>query len=115
MPRFVLLLSLLLGAGAGWAGVPSLTDCLEGSDFIAHAAQSRDNGMTREGFLDRMRTDFQQIRAFPPALRWFAQDEDDERFLLAQAEEVFDRPQAPERHREGFLRACLERAGGSAT
>ena len=91
------------------AGVPSLPDCLEGSDFIANAARARDNGMPRDRFLTRMQDDFEVIRAFPPSLRWFAKDRDDERFLLEAAARVFDRPKAPATHHAEFLALCLER------
>ena len=33
----------------------TLDECLEGSDFIMHAAMSRENGMTREAFLENLR------------------------------------------------------------
>lgn len=91
------------------AGVPTLPDCLEGSEFIANAARARDNGMLRDTFLARMEEDFTVIRAFPPALRWFAKDDDDERFLLDAVARVYDRPQPPARHHADFLAVCLER------
>lgn len=91
------------------AGVPTLPDCLEGSDFIANAARARDNGMRRDAFLARMEEDFVVIRSFPSALRWFVKDGDDERFLLDAAAGVYDQPQAPARHQADFLAACLER------
>ena len=45
--------AVALAAGAE-AAVPTLTDCLEGSDFVANAARSRDNGMSRASFLERL-------------------------------------------------------------
>jgi hypothetical protein len=102
-------LALALATSAT-AAVPTLTDCLEGSDFVANAARSRDNGMTRLSFIDRLEADLAAIRAFPPQLRWFARDEDDERFLVAAATRVFDQPLPPERHQAEFLAACLDRA-----
>jgi hypothetical protein len=92
------------------ASTLSVADCFEGSDFIANAAVARENGMSRDAFLDRMEEDFQLIQAFPPALRWFAHDEDDARFLLQSAREVFDAPDAPEGHRAHFLAACFARS-----
>ena len=59
----------------------TLAECIEGSDFIKHAAMSRENGMTRENFLGRMESDIKVIRQFPPQLRWFVQDRDDEELL----------------------------------
>ena len=104
----VALLPLALAAGA-WASVPTVGECLEASDFIANAALARDHGMSRDDFLARMDEDFQMIHAFPPSLRWFAQDADDEAFLLAQARSVFESPDVPDRHRAHFLDACLAR------
>jgi hypothetical protein len=91
------------------ASVPSLADCFEGSDFIANAAQSRDNGMTRDAFMNRLAEDFVTIHAFPAELRWFAKDEDDEQFLADAARFVFDAPATPADHRTQFLRACFAR------
>ena len=104
----VALLPFALAAPAG-ASVPTVDECLEASDFIANAARARDYGMTRDAFLARMDEDFQMIHAFPPSLRWFAQDADDEAFLLGQARTVFESPDLPERHRASFLGACFER------
>jgi hypothetical protein len=94
---------------AAHGGVPTAIECIEGSEFIANAARARDNGIAREAFLDRLEADFAAIRAFPPALRWFARDSDDERFLYEAAARVFDRPQPPERHHADFLAGCLDR------
>jgi hypothetical protein len=47
------------------ATTSTLEECVEGADFIGHAAYSRDNGMAREAFLDRLEGDFVTIRAFP--------------------------------------------------
>ena len=88
----------------------TLSECIEGADFIANAAASRDNGLARDAFLDRLEGDFVAIRAFPPPLRWFVKDAGDEAFLRAAVEAVYDRPLAPERHRTAFLAACVTRA-----
>ena len=96
-----------LSAGAS---ALSVADCFEGSDFIANAALSRENGMSRDAFLDRLEEDLQLIQAFPPALRWFAKDADDEHFLSRYAREVFDAPDTPEGHRARFLAACFARS-----
>ena len=85
----------------------AVSECKEGSDFIKNAALSRDNGMTKQQFIDRLRHDMEAIRAFPPALRWFMQDADDEQFLLRAAEDVFDNPRPPDTHRREFYEICL--------
>ena len=99
-----------LAAQAGQAGIPTPAECVEASDFIANAAHARDNGMKRDAFLERMQSDFATLRAFPPALRWFARDAADERFLINAATTVFDSPLAPSQHRAAFLALCLARA-----
>jgi len=102
-------LGLAFAASAAVASSPTLAECLEGSDFIANAALSRDHGMTRTAFLERLDQDMFAIRAYPAELRWFVKDEDDERFLHSAAQSVFDAPAQPEAHRAAFLRACFER------
>ena len=93
------------------AGAHELTpnECAEGSDFIKNAALSRDYGISREMFLDRLRTDILAIQAFPPEMRWFVQDQDDETLLTGFAQLVFDSPRSPEHHRAEFLVACMAR------
>lgn len=108
--RIALAVSIAAVVQLAAASVPTMNDCLEASDFVANAARSRDNGVEREAFVDRLQQDFVAIRAFPPSLRWFAKDDDDESFLASAAVDVYDHPQAPDQHRRRFLRACLERA-----
>lgn len=95
---------------AALATPSTLSECIEGGEFIANAAASRDNGLTRDAFLDRLEGDFVAIRSFPAPLRWFVKDADDEAFLRAAVEVVYDRPLAPERHRAAFFAACVTRA-----
>ena len=108
----ILALTLLLSTGA--AAQHSAGECREGSDFIRNAALSRDNGTTREFFIGRLDEDLETIQAFPAALRWFVHDKDDEQFLRAEVEAVFDAPQPSERHRAGFLERCTQRAARQA-
>lgn len=86
----------------------TMSECLEGSDFIKNAALSRDLGIARDDFLGRMQSDLMAIQAFPPELRWFVQDRDDETLLVGFAERVFDSPQSPELHQSEFLAACVQ-------
>ncbi|HVO89087.1 MAG TPA: hypothetical protein VMV45_11135 [Casimicrobiaceae bacterium] len=96
------------------ASASSLAECLEASDFIANAARSRDNGLSREAFMQRLAGDLDAIRNFPSTLRWFAHDESDARFLTRSAARVFDDPVDPETHRSIFLRACFARVDEDA-
>ena len=91
----------------------TLAECIEGGDFIKNAAMSRENGMTREAFLGRMESDLRVIQQFPPQLRWFVQDRDDEELLTWAARLVFDAPREPESHQSEFLAACTARVGGT--
>jgi hypothetical protein len=93
----------------------SARECGEGGDFILNAARARDNGVTREFFINHLEEDFVLIRSFAPASRWFVHDEDDEAYLRAEVEAVFDAPQSGERHRSGFLERCERRAGRSSS
>ena len=86
----------------------TLQECLEGGDFIANAASSRDNGVTREAFLGRLVDDIRLIQAFPPQLRWFVVDSEDAELLHEEARKVFDMPLRAEAHRARFLSRCFE-------
>lgn len=114
MRRFILAAVMAGLAGPLAAHDLTFNECIEGSDFIANAALSRDYGISREEFMTRLHGDIVAIQAFPKHLRWFVQDEEDERLLVAQAEDVFDDPQAPELHRSGFLEACFAAIGEQA-
>ncbi|MFO1323893.1 MAG: hypothetical protein U1F15_07490 [Burkholderiales bacterium] len=108
--RCIVATSALVGSMSVGASALTVGECFEGSDFITNAARARENGMTRAAFLERMEEDLMLIQAYPPQLRWFAKDEDDERFLLEAARDVFDAPDAPEGHRARFLSACFARS-----
>ena len=110
LPGTVLLAAVLsVCAGPAIAHRPSLQECREVSEFMRNAALSRDAGMLREQFLDRLRGDLAAIRGHPPALRWFAQDEEDEAFLIAAVEAVYDSPMKFAEHESDSLRKCLAR------
>jgi hypothetical protein len=112
----LILVAIALSAGSAPAGAHDLTlnECMEGSDFIKNAALSRDYGITREEFIERMRSDILAIQSFPRELRWFVQDEQDEALLIAHAERVFDEPRAPESHQSEFLEVCVSRITAEA-
>lgn len=118
MPRFPAL--LLLACTIAHADVkpgPSAAkpahqprECEEAGDFIRNAALSRDNGMKKEVFISRLEDDLATIRAFPPALRWFARTRSDEAFLLEEARKVFDEPREAGEHRPAVVERCLGRS-----
>lgn len=85
----------------------SIQECIEGSEFIEHAAMSRDNGHSREKFMRQLYADLEAIQSYPAALRWFVQDYDDQALLVSATEEVFDTPGEPTDHRGRFMNRCL--------
>jgi hypothetical protein len=109
-----LALALILSTGAAAQQPHSSRECSEGGDFIRNAALARDGGTTREFFVGKLEEDLVMIRAFPPALRWFVHDPDDEVFLRTEVKAVFDAPESSERHRAGFMERCVRRAGRQA-
>jgi len=88
----------------------SSQECSEGSDFVRNAALSRNNGMDGTRFISAALADFETIKSFPPQLRWFVQDEQDEAYLLKAITDVFEFPREPDAHQQAFLAGCLERA-----
>ena len=113
--RVLLLAAALILPPAVGAQPHSADECREGGDFIRNAALSRDGGTTREFFVRRLEDDLQTIHAFPPSLRWFAHDADDELFLRIEVEAVFDAPDTSEHHRERFMERCAERSARLAS
>jgi hypothetical protein len=109
-------LAAVLG-GCSWSAAAhdlTLDECIEGSDFIMHAAMSRDYGISREVFLEHMQNDLKAIQQFPPQLRWFVQDNDDEQLLVEAAQSVFDVPREPTLHQSDFLTVCVQHVGRGA-
>jgi len=109
MRALVIAATLILSSAAA-ARPHSAGECREGADFIRNAALARDSGITREFFVGRLEQDLVMIRAFPPETRWFVHDPEDEVFLRAEVNAVFDAPESSERHRTGFLERCAQRA-----
>ena len=72
-----------------------------------HAAQARDAGYTRYRFFNQVVSDLISIQAYPPELRWFIQDQDDESLLVSADEQVFDEPVKPDLHHDSFLQTCF--------
>lgn len=113
--RILLALAFLQCAGTALAHKPSVQECREAGEFIRNAALARDNGLKRDTFMDQLRGDLIAIRSHPPAMRWFAQDSDDEAFLVAVVEKVFDEPAGSTEHESYMLRMCLVRIDPSFT
>ena len=91
----------------------SREECTEGSDFIKNAALSRENGMDGMAFLAQTIADLAAIKSFPPALRWFVQDQHDEDYLLQAVADVFSNPQEPQMHQRRFFGECVTRTSAN--
>ncbi len=89
----------------------TLAECTEGGEFIRNAALARDNGISREFFIDKLVEDLVLIQSFPPQLRWFVQDSGDEKLLSEAVFKVFDEPMTAEQHEASFIKACMQTAG----
>jgi hypothetical protein len=88
----------------------TLAECNEGGEFIRNAALARDNGATRDFFVNKLAEDLIMIQSFPPQLRWFVQDSGDERLLSEAVFKVFDEPMKAEEHEASFINACMQTA-----
>ena len=106
---------LSLCAGSALAHKPTVQECREAGEFIRNAALSRDAGMTRHDFMDRLLGDLMAIRGHPAEMRWFAQDDEDEAFLVAVVESVFDAPGKSTEHESEMLHKCLARMDAKFT
>ncbi|MGE0875390.1 MAG: hypothetical protein AB7O31_12040 [Burkholderiales bacterium] len=115
MDALLLAVTLALAAPATSPEYSALVrECGEGGDFVRNAAYSRDAGMTRAAFLQRLHDDFAAIRGLPASLRWFVRTPEDEIFLAAEVARVFDAPDDGNAHRKGFISRCMQRIGPSA-
>lgn len=103
------LLALMLIPAVSMAHQPSRQECREGGDFIKNAALARDRGMPEESFISRIQEDIEVIKAFPPPMRWFVQDDEAAEFLIAAATEVFRKPKEASKHQADFIRSCLRK------
>ena len=85
----------------------SIHECREAGDFIKNAALSRDNGITREFFIQKIEDDLIVIKSYPAEMRWFAKDDYRESLLLSAAKRVFDEPTSAIRHQIMFIDSCM--------
>jgi hypothetical protein len=102
-------LVLLLGMSYAHCHPLSNQECKEGGDFIRNAAMSRDNGVDALTFVAKVLDDLVVIRSFPKELRWFAQDREDEDYLLEAVAQVFENRRHPDDHRQAFYAGCMDR------
>ncbi len=103
----LLVVIVAISAGPVRADKHSPQECREGGEFIRNAALSRDGGMLREAFMQKIAEDLMMIRGYAIDMRWFARDEADEKLLTAHAQHVFDEPNAPAVHEATFIEGCM--------
>ncbi len=107
--RICLALAVMTASLCAAAHELSKQECRELAEFLKHAAMSRDSGYEEAFIMTRLQDDLETIRAFPPALRWIAQDPDDEAMLIEATREVFRSPVEPQLHESRFLDWCSAR------
>jgi hypothetical protein len=111
MKSLFLGIALLAAFQAASALEVDAAECREGAQFIGNAAQSRQNGATREFFLGKLEEDLFMLASIPPHLRWFAHGEREAQFLRDAVLDVFAVPREPREHAAAFLARCLATAG----
>lgn len=84
----------------------TIKECWEGSQFIMHAAQARDNGYSSAKFKMQLEADFKTLRQLPMASRWFIYTPDDEKFVRAWVNEAYDKKRNPDELAQEFLARC---------
>lgn len=104
---WLLCLALGLTASAGATTPTTRKECLEARDFIENAAQSRDNGYSREFLLRRFEDDVIVLSGMHPEKRWFIRSPDATRFLREALTEVFAKKKKPKDHGTVFLDSCV--------
>jgi len=86
-------------------GAHTQADWCEGGEFVRNATISRDNGLPREAFFNRLIADLSTIRGLPEELCWFSRGEAVEALLL-RAMRVYDFPVAPRDNEAAFIDRC---------
>jgi hypothetical protein len=83
-------------------------DCREGSDFIRNAALSRDNGVVRSEFTDRLDGDIATVMQMPVHSRWFVYGDAEATLLRSAVAVVFNDPRPADTHHSRFMLACQQ-------
>ncbi len=87
--------------------LPTVRECHEGSDFIEHAAMSRDNGYSKKKIVGLFDDNVTVLSGMDPEKRWFVRSPGATRFLREALLRVFDIPRKPKDAATVFLRSCL--------
>ncbi len=87
--------------------LPTGQECHEASDFIEHAAMSRDNGYSKSVLVQRFDDDITVLSGMHPEKRWFVRSPGATRFLREALVEVFSLRRKPKEQATVFLRSCM--------
>ena len=90
--------------------LPTQQECREASDFIKHAAMSRDNGYSQKKLVQRFDDDVLILSGMDPQKRWFIRSPGATRFLRAALVETFEAPRQPKDQAARFLQSCMDHA-----
>jgi galactokinase len=87
--------------------LPTRQECHEASDFIEHAAMSRDNGYSKAVLVRRFDDDITVLSGMDPQKRWFVRSPGATRFLRDALVEVFTLRRKPKEQAMVFFRSCM--------
>ncbi|MFA9261934.1 MAG: hypothetical protein ACEQSB_01045 [Undibacterium sp.] len=87
--------------------LPTTKECHEASEFIEHAAMSRDNGYSKEKLVGRFDEDIMILSGMDPEKRWFVRSPGAMQFLRRALVDVFSAKKRPQDHGSTFLRSCM--------
>ncbi len=87
--------------------LPTERECHEASDFIEHAAMSRDNGYSKEKLVGRFDDDIMVLSGMDPQKRWFVRSPGATRFLREALVEVFAVKRKPGDQASIFRGSCM--------
>lgn len=96
-----------LGVASASDFLPTARECHEASDFIEHAAMSRDNGYSKKFLLGRFDDDMMVLRGMDPQKRWFVRSKGATQFLRQALVDVFAVKRKPGDQAGIFLRSCM--------
>lgn len=104
--RFVLV--LLLFAFPCLAHDRTNDECREAADMVMHFAQARDTkSVDKPTAMQQYDDSVKMVSVYPPAQRWFVEDDEDVALLRGAIGQVFDNPdQSPEALATIFRAVC---------
>ena len=87
--------------------LPTERECHEASDFIEHAAMSRDNGYSQKTLIQRFDDDIMILSDMHPEKRWFVRSPGATKFLRQALMDVFALKRKPRDQAGAFRTSCM--------